>query len=246
MRPVERAGFLAHSCTPRFARRIEQAEGLIREALRQRSAWCVAFSGGKDSAVVLDLVRRQAPETPVCWLDDGWDYPETLQFLADTEQRLGIHILRVTSGVTSPFWAQVPYPGDAPHYDHPSDMGFEDWKRAFNSFLGVRAQESGARRIHLRSHSPIYYSAPWGHWSCCPLAAWSHEDVWAYIVSRGLPYNAVYDRLAELQVPLEYRRVGPLTAWMVWDKGALAVLRAGWPELYNRFVAALPDIARYT
>ncbi len=246
MNGLERAGFLAHSRTAGFMRRVREAEGLIAEALRQRSGWSIGFSGGKDSTVVLDLVRRLAPETPVCWLDDGWDYPETLRFIAETEDRLGIHILRITSEATSPFWARVPYPGDAPHYEHPSDMDFQTWRRAYHSFIGVRAQESGARRIHLRSHTPIYYSAEWGHWTCCPLARWRHEDVWAYIASRDLAYNRVYDRLAELGVPLQYRRVGPLTAWMVWDRGTLAVLRAGWSDLYNRFVAALPQVAKYT
>ena len=246
MQALERAGWIARARAAVFMRRLDKAQEIVRQALCEYEGWSVSFSGGKDSTVVLDLIEDIAPGLPVCWLDDGWDYPETLQFLRDTEARLGRGILRVTSPVTAPFWRQVPYGGDDPAYDHPSDLDFARWKGLYNTFLGVRGQESGARRIHLRAHTPIYYSRDWGHWNCCPLADWEHEDVWAYIVSRSLPYNSVYDRLAELGVPLEHRRVGPLTAWMVWDKGALAMARAGWPELYRRFVAAFPVAAQYT
>lgn len=243
---AERAGFLAHSHTAVFRRRVAAARNLITEALWQRDSWCVAFSGGKDSTVALDLADQVHPGLPVCWIDDGWDYPETMSFLDSTAARLGRPVMRITSDVMSPFWSSTPYPGDAPHYAHPSDMDFATWTAQYNSLLGVRKQESGARGIHLRSHGYIYYSGAWGHWSCCPLADWTHADVWAYIVARDIPYNPVYDRLAELGVPLEHRRVGPLTAWMVWQYGALAVLRAGWPELYNRFLVAFPEAARWT
>lgn len=53
----------------------------------------VAFSGGKDSTVVLDLARRADPHVPVCFFDSGLEFPETLQYirsLTDT-WRLNLH-----------------------------------------------------------------------------------------------------------------------------------------------------------
>jgi phosphoadenosine phosphosulfate reductase len=47
----------------------------------------LAFSGGKDSAVVLDLARRVDPALPVVWFDSGCEFPETrtyIHHLADT------------------------------------------------------------------------------------------------------------------------------------------------------------------
>ena len=41
----------------------------------------VAFSGGKDSLVVLDLARRVDPDVPVVFFDSGLDYPETYDYL---------------------------------------------------------------------------------------------------------------------------------------------------------------------
>jgi phosphoadenosine phosphosulfate reductase len=55
----------------------------------------VAFSGGKDSTVVLDLARRADPHVPVCFFDSGLEFPETIdhiESLADT-WRLNLHVL---------------------------------------------------------------------------------------------------------------------------------------------------------
>jgi len=41
----------------------------------------VAFSGGKDSTVLLDLVRRVYPNTPAVFIDTGVEYPEVREFI---------------------------------------------------------------------------------------------------------------------------------------------------------------------
>lgn len=41
----------------------------------------VAFSGGKDSTVLLDLVRRVYPNTLAVFIDTGVEYPEVRQFI---------------------------------------------------------------------------------------------------------------------------------------------------------------------
>lgn len=41
----------------------------------------VAFSGGKDSTVLLDLVRRIYPDVEACFVDTGLEYPEIKKFI---------------------------------------------------------------------------------------------------------------------------------------------------------------------
>ena len=41
----------------------------------------VSFSGGKDSTVLLDLVRRLYPDTPAVFVDTGLEYPELREFV---------------------------------------------------------------------------------------------------------------------------------------------------------------------
>ena len=41
----------------------------------------VSFSGGKDSTVLLNLVRRAFPDVPVVFVDTGLEYPEIREFV---------------------------------------------------------------------------------------------------------------------------------------------------------------------
>lgn len=45
----------------------------------------VAFSGGKDSTVLLDLVRRIYPDVPAVFCDTGLEFPEIRQFARSVE-----------------------------------------------------------------------------------------------------------------------------------------------------------------
>jgi len=41
----------------------------------------VSFSGGKDSTVLLDLVRQDYPDVPAVFCDTGLEYPEIRDFV---------------------------------------------------------------------------------------------------------------------------------------------------------------------
>ena len=41
----------------------------------------ISFSGGKDSTVLLDLVRKTFPEVPAVFIDTGLEYPEIKEFV---------------------------------------------------------------------------------------------------------------------------------------------------------------------
>jgi len=45
----------------------------------------VSFSGGKDSTVLLDLVRDVFPETPAVFINTGLEFPEIVEFVNQTE-----------------------------------------------------------------------------------------------------------------------------------------------------------------
>ena len=109
-------------------------------------------------------------------------------------------------------------------------------------FLGLRAEESPGRRKLLECRGDLFWQKRDGLWECLPIGWWTWKDVWAYIVTRGIDYCAVYDRLMELDIPPEDCR---LSYWAGETKrrwGRWAILKRGWPELFNRFAAEFPEV----
>lgn len=69
---------------------LDVKERLSMEAIRNwyehwHGSVQVAFSGGKDSTVLLHLVRRLYPDTPAVFVNTGLEFPEVVQFVKETE-----------------------------------------------------------------------------------------------------------------------------------------------------------------
>src|SRR5574344_2483056 len=50
----------------------------------------VSFSGGKDSTVLLDLVRKIYPKVEAVYVDTGLEYPEIRRFLKSKDNGTGL------------------------------------------------------------------------------------------------------------------------------------------------------------
>ena len=62
--------------------------------------------------------------------------------------------------------------------------GFKAW------VTGVRHDQSATRA----SAQPVEFDTPNGLYKIAPLLEWTHEDIWAWIRARKLPYNPLHDR----------------------------------------------------
>lgn len=60
-----------------------------------------------------------------------------------------------------------------------------------------------------------------------------------------IEYNAVYDRLAEMSIPRVHWRVAPYAGASALGFGRWAILKQGWPDLFNRFAAEFPEARAY-
>lgn len=73
-----------------LALRVERHDlGVIRERIAAHldtHEGYVAFSGGKDSTVVLDLARQVDPEVPVVFFDSSLEFPETYEYVQQLAQ----------------------------------------------------------------------------------------------------------------------------------------------------------------
>lgn len=65
-----------------LARKIQVTQAKILEWYHHYGGRvAVSFSGGKDSTVLLDLVRRAFPDVPAVFVDTGLEYPEIRDFV---------------------------------------------------------------------------------------------------------------------------------------------------------------------
>lgn len=213
--------------------KVDEALGTIEDALYRQDAACVAFSGGKDSTVILDLIRKINPDIPALFANTGVEAKETRDFIKDIDNIFVTHYEKS-------FWECVEKNGFPTQKDKKGGGGkgnacckytkhrpmeLWQWQNDIRLvFQGITVEESRQRWLrheavgHLYqknvelpkfltgTSNPIKYKS----WVCHPIWNWTTEDVWAYIRENNLPYNKLYDNGAV--------RVGcvPCTAYISW------------------------------
>ena len=221
----------------------------------------VAFSGGKDSLVVLDLARRVDPDVPVVFFDSGLDYPETYEYLTELAQAWRLDLHRIPTDppllevlVAFGLWDHTaPTDPAAAVVDLHQVLITEPARRAHallgpGELWGVRADESAARRhLYIRSgrRDGIITRAD-GTIAYGPIWDWTTDDVWAHIARNWLPVNPVYAQLTALGVPNSQHRLSHLLDGNHLDRGRLTWLRRGWPALFEELADVLPRIRQLT
>lgn len=249
MKDSDHEAFLLYSRLGAFRRKVDKARQLITDFLSRCEHPYVAFSGGKDSTVVLHLARQLEPEIQAQFGHEEWVLPETLALINATPNVIKTALQDRHSEIfTAWSGGKMTVPKDVLWIDTEQFTEFDYHRRLLGfdgALLGLRAEESTTRRFHLKRNGALFFCQKHGAWECNPLAWWSVSDVWAYIVGNDVPYNAAYDKLASLGVPLERQRVGPITVERVLGYGQVAYLKMGWPELWNRLAAEFPLIRKY-
>lgn len=196
---------------------VDRATATIRKALVGKRRPYVAVSGGKDSAAVAHLVMTIRPDVTLHWTDDELEYPETVDLMAGYRATYGDQLViscgrSAHAGWFTP-WTDAPYWRDTLSGTYRKILPADDWMAARGhdvTFLGTRGLESQDRARWLDEHGPLYRVTSGTGLRCCPIWDWPTDYVYQYLEREGVPLNPVYDRLAEIGVELERRRVGPL------------------------------------
>lgn len=158
----------------------------------------LAFSGGKDSVVLLDLVRQAGVKFESHYEVTGLDPPELTRFIRRAYPE-------VQWEYPSPGWLQLVrqrgWPLPRARWCCVALKESSCPGRAV--LLGVRAQESVGRS----RYTPIRYNSRTRQRLVSPILNWSEQDVWSYIRERNLPYCELYDqgwkRLGCVTCPLQ-------------------------------------------
>lgn len=240
MKDIDIRAFELHFKSGSFRRKVERARSVIEQAFSTKppKKWYVALSGGKDSTIVFDLVMHFEPGILAMWSDEEFFLPETLAYI-ERLQQTGANIRRIKGPIKHMDWF-------ISNQDS-GELGKTATAKSLNLdgvFMGLRAEENSRRKVFLAKNGPLYFVQNRDIWYCNPIAWWTAIDVWAYIFGEGLDYNRAYDKLAAMGLPLGRQRIGPFITERA--PGALAIIKAGWPEEYQRFIDKYPQGSHFT
>lgn len=167
----------------------------------------VAFSGGKDSVVALDLVQRTLPHNQfkVLFGDTGMEFPDTYAVVDQIEKYCssnGIAFFKARSK-WSPFqtWKIFGPPSTANrwccsvHKTSPQINLLRQITGKYNftgmAFTGIRAEESLTRSEYDLVNDGKKHS---GQLSCHEILEWNSAELFLYIFSRNLILNNAYKK----------------------------------------------------
>lgn len=236
MEQWQRETFELRARSPGHRQQLERSRAIIREFLALATNPYIAWSTGKDSTACIGLVREQRNVVAVNH-DNGVELPDNYLILQQVNNVL-VHKTKTL------------------FLDLMDVHGFESSKLRKKNFvkefetsgdydgvvLGLRKQESAVRKRYV--NRPIYQRKD-GVWVCLPILYWSIEDVFAYLLTEGLPIHPMYTRRSSQ--PLEHRRVGGFMSSRNRGSefGRFVWLREQYPELWQEISDKYPEIKKY-
>jgi len=166
------------------------AEDLIAYAVNELAApgkAAVVSSFGADSAVLLHLVSKVAPDTPIIFLETGKHFDETLAYRDDLAERFGLTDIRVIRPDAARL-ADIDPAGDLHGIDpdlcctirkeEPLEAALQD----FDVWINGRRRDQTADR---KSMPLVEREGP--RLKVNPLAEWDLSEIQAYRTIRELP-----------------------------------------------------------
>ncbi|HEU4621396.1 MAG TPA: phosphoadenylyl-sulfate reductase [Burkholderiaceae bacterium] len=182
-----------------MSERIESALALLREAAAQAPA-VFSTSFGAEDMVVLDLIRTYELPIASFTLDTGRLHEETYALMQQVEQRYGrcVEVMFPDAQAVQALVARQGINGFYDSVDHrKACCGVRKLEPLSRALAGKRAWVTGLRaaQSQARQQTPAREAdAERGLTKFNPLHDWSEAEVWDYIRSRGVPYNALHDR----------------------------------------------------
>jgi phosphoadenosine phosphosulfate reductase len=167
----------------------------------------VAFSGGKDSCVLLDLVQKAMPKGSfvVVFGDTGMEFPDTYEVIELTKQdcdEAGIPFYIARSHLEpKESWELFGPPSRvlrwccSVHKSSPQTLKLREvaGKNTFVGldFVGVRAQESISRSTYKYENFGAKQRGQYSHNS---ILEWTSAEIWLYIYAHGVLINKAYKK----------------------------------------------------
>lgn len=161
-----------------------------------------ASSLGAEDMVLTDLIAKHAPGISIFSLDTGRLNPETYDLLAKVQETYGQKVsINIYYPQAEALQHYVEANGINAFYNsvdlRKACCGIRKVEPLKRALAGKSAWITGMRRQQAvtRANMPIQeHDADHGLEKFNPLADWTEKEVWEYIRSNGVPYNALHDK----------------------------------------------------
>jgi len=174
----------------------ESPEALLAWAVENFPKITLACSFGAEDVVLVDMLQKISPSTPIFYLDTDFHFKETYETRDRLAERYNISFVQVKPKLTPE--------------EQAAQYGDELWKtdpnlccnlRKVEPLTGVLAQYdawiTGIRREQAPTRAnarKVEYDTKFGLIKFNPLASWKWDDVWNYIRANDVIYNPLHDQ----------------------------------------------------
>jgi phosphoadenosine phosphosulfate reductase len=156
----------------------------------------ISSAFGAEGMVLIDMASQVHKKFRLFTIDTEFLFPETYQLVDTIERKYEINIERVFSSLTPEEQEQVH--GEALWVRDPDQCcnlrKVEPLRRKLKELsawiTSIRRDQTSSRE-HARK---IEWDAKFGLVKINPIADWTSNQVWRYLLDHGVPYNSLHDR----------------------------------------------------
>ena len=171
------------------------AERIVLDAYeRHGDRLCLSCSWQKQSSVLVHLVSELGLDLDVVELDTQLFFKETYETRDALVERYGLRLVRPDVMTVAEqhasegpnLWESDPDRCCAIRKVEPLVRALEPYEAWIS---GIRREQSPSRA----ATPAVEWSDRYGVWKVHPLAAWTEQDVWRFIMENEIPYNPLHD-----------------------------------------------------
>lgn len=183
--------------------------GFEKQSASQIIAWAVERFGsdlvmtssfGDQAAVLIHLATRLKSDLKVIFVDTGYLFPETHQFMEQLRRRLDLNVWTYRTrhdpitylhqtAEDNPTWRKDIAACCRANKNEPMERAMHELKpKAW--LRGIRRSQAQTRQ----SASFVEWSPRYGCHAISPLLNWSSRDVWMYMKEHDLPHHPLVDK----------------------------------------------------
>ena len=219
-----------------FKTREERTIDFIRKYKPKDQPYFLGFSGGKDSIVMYDLVKKAGVEVISYYSATGIDPPEIVKFIKKHYPDV-IH-KRPNHNGTKSFFGMIQIFGAPTIFSRWCCSALKKWPVAIRKvplrhrLLGIRREES-SKRAKKPNPEKVRKMNIWMYY---PIFEWLEWEIWDYIEENNLSYCLLYDE--------GFSRIGCVVCPFLCSKNQSELNRnkKRWPKHYVAFEKAMKKL----